>query len=191
MLALQVHRNSGDAPGRSTLPDSQLYMCNPTVRVRHSFLVFFPSLLLPSLSPPFLLSHPLAVGNGSLQGFSFYAKKWGEIHLENISPIMFNDQAFEQLVLDEVNYFTSIFLSFFLPSFYFCCLFFPLYLYLMYFISSQGRKRMIKALVLHNEETFSDIISGKGGACIFLLHGPPGMCGEIEKRVEKKKENEG
>eukprot|EP00026_Physarum_polycephalum_P004391 Phypoly_transcript_04409.p1 GENE.Phypoly_transcript_04409~~Phypoly_transcript_04409.p1 ORF type:complete len:609 (+),score=119.31 Phypoly_transcript_04409:301-2127(+) len=75
----------------------------------------------------------------TVRGFSFYAKKWGEIHLENLSPIVFNDQAFDQLVLDE------------------------------------GRKRLIKALVRHNEETFSDIISGKGGACIFLLHGPPGV----------------
>jgi len=34
---------------------------------------------------------------------------------------------------------------------------------------------LIKALVLHNDETFADIISGKGSACIFLLHGPPGV----------------
>ena len=188
MLALQVYRNSGDAPGRSTLPDSQLYMCNPTVRVSHSLLVLFPSPLLSSPSSLLLLSSlPFMVGNGSLQGFSFYAKKWGEIHLENISPIVFNDQAFDQLVLDEVNYFTSFFLS----SFFLFLLSFLSSLSLSDVLLSQGRKRMIKALVLHNEETFSDIISGKGGACIFLLHGPPGMCGEIEKRVEKKKEDEG
>jgi hypothetical protein len=36
------------------------------------------------------------------------------------------------------------------------------------------RKSVIRSLVEHSEDSFSDIISGKGGGCIFLLHGEPG-----------------
>jgi len=36
------------------------------------------------------------------------------------------------------------------------------------------RKRLIRAMVKHSEVIFKDIISGKGGGSIFLLHGPPG-----------------
>lgn len=39
-----------------------------------------------------------------------------------------------------------------------------------------SRKRMIKALVRHSNDTFNDIVSGKGAGVIFLLYGPPG-CG--------------
>jgi len=38
-----------------------------------------------------------------------------------------------------------------------------------------GRKELIQALVSHSETTFTDIISGKGGGSVFLLHGPPGV----------------
>ena len=37
------------------------------------------------------------------------------------------------------------------------------------------KKAMIRALVEDNSSGFSDIISGKGGGCIFLLHGEPGV----------------
>lgn len=37
------------------------------------------------------------------------------------------------------------------------------------------KKAMIRALVEDNSGGFSDIISGKGGGCIFLLHGEPGV----------------
>eukprot|EP01099_Mayorella_cantabrigiensis_P002904 TRINITY_DN230_c0_g1_i3.p1 TRINITY_DN230_c0_g1~~TRINITY_DN230_c0_g1_i3.p1 ORF type:complete len:294 (-),score=93.42 TRINITY_DN230_c0_g1_i3:45-926(-) len=39
------------------------------------------------------------------------------------------------------------------------------------------KKSLIKALVLNNssKQGFSDLISGKGAGCIFLLHGPPGV----------------
>jgi hypothetical protein len=36
-------------------------------------------------------------------------------------------------------------------------------------------KEMVRALVEHNSGTFTDIVDGKGGGCIFLLHGPPGQ----------------
>lgn len=44
----------------------------------------------------------------------------------------------------------------------------------------EDKKEMIQALVEDNKiavgkNTFTDIISGKGGGVIFLLHGPPGV----------------
>ncbi|PRP84772.1 AAA family ATPase [Planoprotostelium fungivorum] len=41
-------------------------------------------------------------------------------------------------------------------------------------VLDQERKDLISAVVEHSETIFSDIISGKGGGSIFLLHGPPG-----------------
>ena len=37
------------------------------------------------------------------------------------------------------------------------------------------KKSMVRALVQDNSAGFADIISGKGGGCIFLLHGEPGV----------------
>lgn len=37
------------------------------------------------------------------------------------------------------------------------------------------KKNLIRALVTHSNTGFSDVISGKGGGCIFLLHGEPGV----------------
>ena len=73
-----------------------------------------------------------------MKGFSFSAKKWGEIVLERISEIHFDDGAFDRLV-------------------------FPV-----------EKKTLIKSLVENSSISFSDVISGKGGGCIFLLHGSPG-----------------
>jgi len=41
-------------------------------------------------------------------------------------------------------------------------------------VLEEARKELIKAIVKHSEAVFKDIISGKGGGSIFLLHGPPG-----------------
>lgn len=35
-------------------------------------------------------------------------------------------------------------------------------------------KKMVRSLVEHSSGKFEDLIDGKGGGCIFLLHGPPG-----------------
>ncbi len=64
----------------------------------------------------------------TLLGFSFSAKKWGELTVDNISGIEFDDGAFDRLVL------------------------------------SATKKELIRALVENQDKTFSDIISGKGGA---------------------------
>jgi hypothetical protein len=42
-------------------------------------------------------------------------------------------------------------------------------------VLSEKHKRLIKVLILHMDETFTDIISGKGNGCIFLFHGSPGI----------------
>lgn len=41
-------------------------------------------------------------------------------------------------------------------------------------VMAPSRKALIRALVVHTSELFSDIIEGKGSSTIFLLHGPPG-----------------
>mmetsp|Transcript_39732 Transcript_39732/g.55330 ORF Transcript_39732/g.55330 Transcript_39732/m.55330 type:complete len:730 (+) Transcript_39732:130-2319(+) len=80
----------------------------------------------------------------TLPAFSFKKKQWGEILVSLCQEIVFDDKAFDQLVLEK------------------------------------DKKSLIKSLVECNEQKeisergFSDIISGKGGGCIFLLHGPPG-----------------
>lgn len=74
-----------------------------------------------------------------IKAFSFPLKKWGEIALDNVEAIKFNDKAFETLVLE--------------PE----------------------KKQLISALVKHSDVGFTDIIKGKSGGCIFLLHGPPGV----------------
>ena len=38
-----------------------------------------------------------------------------------------------------------------------------------------SRKRLIEGLVRQNGQNFTDLIEGKGGGCIFLLHGEPGV----------------
>ncbi|KAI9101823.1 P-loop containing nucleoside triphosphate hydrolase protein [Phlyctochytrium arcticum] len=76
----------------------------------------------------------------ALVAFSFTAKAWGHVLVDGITPIQFNDSAFDQLVLAE------------------------------------SRKKLIKALVTFDGQSdFEDIIAGKSGGSIFLLHGPPGV----------------
>lgn len=80
----------------------------------------------------------------TLMGFSFKKKQWGEFLVSLCEEIVFDDKAFDQLVLEK------------------------------------EKKSLIKSLVECQENAevinkgFNDIISGKGGGCIFLLHGPPG-----------------
>lgn len=73
-----------------------------------------------------------------LSGFSFVAKQWGEIYVDKLKEIKYDDNAFDYLVLN------------------------PEY------------KEMAKALVTNVNYSFSDIIQGKSGGCIFLLYGLPG-----------------
>eukprot|EP00301_Raphidiophrys_heterophryoidea_P027855 c9855_g1_i1.p1 GENE.c9855_g1_i1~~c9855_g1_i1.p1 ORF type:complete len:672 (+),score=194.88 c9855_g1_i1:133-2148(+) len=74
----------------------------------------------------------------TVPGFAFTAKKWGELAVDKLTEVKFDEDAFERLVLD------------------------------------QEKKTLIQALVENQHAAVSDIISGKGGGCIFLLHGPPG-----------------
>ncbi len=72
-------------------------------------------------------------------GFAFSAKKWGELNVDWMTPVQYEDTAFEQLVI---------------PA---------------------DKKELIQALVKYRNQGFSDIITNKGGGCIFLLHGSPGV----------------
>jgi len=80
----------------------------------------------------------------TLPGFSFKKKQWGEFLVSLCREIVFDEKAFDQLVLD------------------------------------RDKKGLIRSLVECQERAdvvkkgFNDIITGKGGGCIFLLHGPPG-----------------
>ena len=74
-----------------------------------------------------------------LYGFSFTTKRWGEMYIDHLKPINFDDNAFDYLVLD------------------------------------LDIKTMMKALITNVKHSFKDIIGGKSGGCIFMLHGPPGV----------------
>ncbi|KAJ5380254.1 uncharacterized protein N7496_002682 [Penicillium cataractarum] len=76
----------------------------------------------------------------ALVGFSFTTKAWGHVLVDGLSPIEFQDQAFDHLVL------------------------------------KQERKDLIRAVVRHGTALQTpDVIGGKQGGQIFLLHGPPGV----------------
>ena len=74
-----------------------------------------------------------------LYGFSFVAKKWGELAISGLSEPIYNKAAWSTLVMEE------------------------------------SRKKTMMTLVTHANSGFKDIIANKGGGCIFLLHGPPGV----------------
>jgi hypothetical protein len=71
--------------------------------------------------------------------FSFRQKRWLAAKVEGLSPIVFQTNVFDKLVLDE------------------------------------NKKFIVKSLVEHSGSAFNDIIGGKSGGFIFLLHGPPGV----------------
>ena len=88
----------------------------------HRVLSYFDHCMLPS----------------NIHAFSFEAKKWGKVHLENIKPIVFDDSSYDKLVMQET------------------------------------KKDILKTLILNSKFSFTDIVKGKSGGCIFLLHGTPG-----------------
>ncbi|CAG8650752.1 391_t:CDS:10 [Dentiscutata erythropus] len=72
-------------------------------------------------------------------GFSFTAKLWGQFYVDQVDEIKFDDDAFDNLIMDT------------------------------------NKKDIIMSLVKSELSGGLDFISGKGGGCIFLLHGPPGV----------------
>lgn len=74
----------------------------------------------------------------TLCGFSFVAKRWGQMFVNCVSDVNYDDCAYDSLVIDD------------------------------------DRKKIIKALVTKSGTGFKDIISGKSGGTILLLHGEPG-----------------
>lgn len=71
-------------------------------------------------------------------GFSFSAKRWGHVYVDCVADIVFDDRAYDYLVLD------------------------------------QDKKEIVKALVMYSGTGVTDVITGKSGGTIFLLHGDPG-----------------
>ncbi|CAG8463165.1 2112_t:CDS:10 [Dentiscutata heterogama] len=72
-------------------------------------------------------------------GFSFTAKIWGQFYVDQVDEIKFDDDAFDNLIMDT------------------------------------NKKDIITSLIKSELSGGLDFISGKGGGCIFLLHGPPGV----------------
>ena len=71
-------------------------------------------------------------------GFSFLAKQWGEINIDQLFDIQFRAESYDRLVLN------------------------------------QETKDILFSLTETSEQG-KDLIDGKGGGCIFLLHGTPGV----------------
>ena len=71
-------------------------------------------------------------------GFSFVAKQWGEIHIDQLEEIKFRTESYDKLVLNTET------------------------------------KDILFSLV-ENSEQGKDLVDGKGGGVIFLLHGTPGV----------------
>ncbi|KAG8743067.1 hypothetical protein FRC10_000449 [Ceratobasidium sp. 414] len=76
-------------------------------------------------------------------GWSFTAKRWGHLLVESLAEIVFDEMAFDQLVL------------------------------------KKEYKKMIKALVEthagHGDGLAKDLVAGKGGGMVMVLHGKPGV----------------
>ncbi|CAG8763982.1 5120_t:CDS:10, partial [Gigaspora margarita] len=88
----------------------------------------------------------LSICSPTFFGFSFMAKKWGQFFVDQVDDIKFDDDAFDNLIMDI------------------------------------DRKDIITSLVKSEHSGGLDLISGKGGGCIFLLHGPPGAISEYLHR---------
>ncbi|KAI8615230.1 P-loop containing nucleoside triphosphate hydrolase protein [Chytriomyces sp. MP71] len=88
---------------------------------------------------PKVPEHLYFLCSATVYGFSFVSKKWGQIFVEHLAPIQFDDHAFQRLVLDA------------------------------------DRKQLILNLVNSGSACSLDLINGKGGGMIFLLHGTPGV----------------
>ncbi|CAB4399720.1 unnamed protein product [Rhizophagus irregularis] len=80
-----------------------------------------------------------------LYGFSFTTKKWGQLYVEFLDEISFDDDAFDQLVMDPIK---------------------------KDLIFSLVTSTLVPDSAKHKGV---DLISGKGSGCVFLLHNPPGV----------------
>lgn len=59
-----------------------------------------------------------------------------------------------------------------------------------YLVLDEEKKELAQALITNTNMSFTDIITGKSGGCIFLLHGPPGVgktltCEAIAEHLRK------
>jgi len=118
----------------------------------------------------------------TLPGFSFSLKNWGEFAVRDIGPIEFDTEAFKRLVLPakkktlihalvedyrrNVELVNQIENQAFLEAD-------PSY---KKEEKAEDEEIDLSPVDAHgNSRLFTDIITGKGGGCIFLLHGSPGV----------------
>ena len=76
--------------------------------------------------------------DGWISGYSIRLKQWGQFRIIDLEPIVFDEHAYQYLVMDQTN------------------------------------KNFIRKLVENTGVEVTDLVSKKGGGCIFLLYGPPG-----------------
>jgi len=121
--------NHVKADGRVMVDCYTFCRMNPNYR---TFSTYPPNILHDLHEDQYFMCWP------TIGGFSFAAKKWGELLIDQLGPVVFDDGAYARLV-------------------------FP-----------PKKKQLIQSLVENSDKSFNDIITGKGGGCIFLLHGAPG-----------------
>ncbi|KAI1499720.1 P-loop containing nucleoside triphosphate hydrolase protein [Biscogniauxia marginata] len=93
-----------------------------------------------------LLEDDLVVANAAVRGFSFADLKFMEFFVDDLSPIVWNEACFDQLVLDPKPKRTVQ--------------------ALVAMHARQGKNA---------PEAFDDIVKGKGKGLVMVLHGPPGV----------------
>ncbi|KUI72778.1 putative AAA domain-containing protein C24B10.10c [Cytospora mali] len=86
--------------------------------------------------------------NSMVRGYSLNAKKFLELFVDNLSEIKWNTRCFEDLVLDPATKKT-----------------------VQALVSTHSRKPEPS----DDEDTFDDIVKGKGKGLVCVLHGPPGV----------------
>jgi len=85
-------------------------------------------------------------------GYSFAVKKWGKLGVDHFSPIVWNTEAFDHLVL------------------------------------SERQKSLIQSLVfVDRSRLITDVVAGKAGGCIIVLHGKPGTGKTLTAEVAAEK----
>jgi hypothetical protein len=102
----------------------------------------------------------------SFYGFSYTTKKWGQLYVDNLDGIV-KIVISTVLIFQFSNFFASLFLTFLIIEISFDDDAFD------QLVMDPIKKELISSLVTSKHEGV-DLISGKGGGCIFLLHGPPG-----------------
>lgn len=96
-----------------------------------------------------LSEEDMLLANASVRGYSMGAKKFLEFDVEKISPVKWNSQCFEELVLDDGTKKT-----------------------VQALVSTHSGRNVGSS---EDDDHFDDIVRGKGKGLVCVLHGPPGV----------------